>query len=127
MPTLTNLQKTVKQKNIKYIDIKFSDLIGDWHHITIPVESLNQNLFKYGVGVDGSSLPGFTKIEKGDMIVLPDAETVFIDPFFETPTLSFICDVMSVEDDIEPYSRNPRRVFSSPAGFRAGGFLSVVV
>ena len=78
-------------------------------YITIPVESLNQNLFKYGVGVDGSSLPGFTKIEKGDMIVLPDAETVFIDPFFETPTLSFICDVMSVEDDIEPYSRNPRR------------------
>ncbi len=117
MPTLTDLQKIVKQKNIKYIDIKFSDLIGDWHHITIPVESLNQNLFKYGVGVDGSSLPGFTKIEKGDMIVLPDAEAVFVDPFFETPTLSFICDVMSVEENIEPYSRNPRRVIKYAARY----------
>lgn len=110
MPTLTDLKKISKQNNIKYVDIKFSDLIGDWHHITIPVESLNQDLFKYGVGVDGSSLPGFTKIEKGDMIALPDPNTAFIDPFFDTPTLSFICDIMSVEDNIAPYSRNPRRV-----------------
>jgi len=110
MPTLTDLKKISKQNNIEYVDIKFSDLIGDWHHITIPVESLNQDLFKYGVGVDGSSLPGFTKIEKGDMIALPDPNTVFIDPFFDTPTLSFICDIMAVDDNIEPYSRNPRRV-----------------
>jgi len=110
MPISEKLKKLVKQKKIEYIDLKFSDLIGGLHHITIPVTSLTDELFKYGVGVDGSSLPGFTKIEKGDMIVLPDPEAVFVDPFFETPTLSFICDIMEIAEKVMPYSRNPRRV-----------------
>ncbi|UCD95367.1 MAG: type I glutamate--ammonia ligase [Candidatus Zixiibacteriota bacterium] len=110
MPSLANLQKTIKQKKIEYIDLKFCDLIGEWHHITIPAYSVNQDLFKNGVGVDGSSLPGFAKIERGDMIILPDADKLFLDPFFEKPTLSFICDIMSVNKEIEQYSRNPRWV-----------------
>ncbi len=110
MPISEKLKKLVKQKKIEYIDLKFSDLIGCWHHITIPVTSLKDELFKYGVGVDGSSLPGFTKIEKGDMIVLPDPKTVFIDPFFDSPTLSFICDIMEIDEKVQQYSRNPRRV-----------------
>ena len=110
MPPLANLNKLVQKEKIEYIDLKFCDLIGGWHHMTIPVSSLNQELFTNGVGVDGSSLPGFTKIEKGDMIVIPDTTTVFVDPFFEIPTLSFICDIMAIDKEIEPYSRNPRRV-----------------
>jgi len=110
MPTLATLRKMIKQQKIEYIDLKFCDLIGDWHHITIPAYSLKPELFKTGVGCDGSSLPGFTKIERGDMIALPDPNAIFIDPFYDTPTLSFICDIMSVEKDIAPYSRNPRRV-----------------
>lgn len=110
MPTLTGLQKTVRDKKIRYVDLKFGDLIGDWHHITIPGENLNKELLKNGVGVDGSSLPGFTEIEKGDMTIIPDLQTAFVDPFFEIPTLSFICDIMSVDKEIAPYSRNPRRV-----------------
>ena len=110
MPPLANLNKLVQKEKIEYIDLKFCDLIGGWHHMTIPVSSLNQELFTNGVGVDGSSLPGFTKIEKGDMIVIPDTATAFVDPFFEIPTLSFICDIMAIDKEIEPYSRNPRRV-----------------
>jgi len=110
MASLAALQKLAKDKKIEYIDLKFSDLVGAWHHITIPIESLNADLFKDGVGVDGSSLPGFTKIEKGDMIALPDPNAHFIDPFFDIPTLSFICDIMSIDKEMEPYSRNPRRV-----------------
>ena len=110
MPALDKLKRMIKEKHIEYIDLKFCDLIGALHHITIPASSLNQQLFKYGVGVDGSSLAGFAKIENGDMIALPDPETVFIDPFFEKPTISFICDIMSVGKDVEEYSRNPRRI-----------------
>jgi len=110
MAMLDKLARIIKDNSIEYIDLKFSDLIGDWHHITIPASSLAPDLFKVGVGVDGSSLPGFTRIERGDMLVIPDPETSFIDPFFETPTLSFICDIMAVEKELEPYSRNPRRV-----------------
>ncbi len=110
MVALEKLIKLAKDKNIEYIDIKFSDLLGEWHHITQPVSSLKKDLFDIGVGVDGSSLPGFARIERGDMLVVPDPETVFIDPFFDKPTISFICDFMAVDGGITPFSRNPRRV-----------------
>jgi glutamine synthetase len=108
--TLEKLKKLAKDNKIEFIDIKFVDLPGLWHHITVPVSSLTADFFKSGVGVDGSSLPGYSKIEKGDMIALPVPETVFIDPFFERPTMSFICDIMDSQDTVVPYSRNPRRV-----------------
>jgi len=110
MPALEKLTKMVRDRHVEYIDLKFTDLLGAMHHITVPASALDQELFKNGVGIDGSSMPGFTKIEKGDMIILPVPETVFIDPFFETPTMSFLCDVMAVEKDVVEYSRNPRRL-----------------
>lgn len=108
-----NLERLVamaKENNVEYVDLKLSDLLGAWHHITVPVSSLNEDLFRYGVGVDGSSMPGFSKIEHGDMILLPDASTAFMDAFFERPTLSMIGNIMEVGDSVETYSRDPRRV-----------------
>lgn len=107
---LEKLQKMAKDARAEFIDIKFSDLIGIWHHITLPISSLTDSLFKTGVGIDGSSLPGYSSIERGDMIALPDPTTAFIDPFFDRPTLSFICDIMDAGEKVTPYSRNPRRV-----------------
>ena len=107
---LNKLTELATEKRVEYIDLKFSDLQGSWHHLTIPVSALTEDLFKNGVGVDGSSLPGFSSIERGDMILLPDPETAFIDPFFEQTTLSFIGNFMLSEDNIVPYSRERRRV-----------------
>jgi len=107
---LADLSKIAQANAAEFIDLKFSDLLGTWHHITLPIESLNEELFTTGVGVDGSSMPGFSRIESGDMIMLPDPTTVFMDPFFERPTISFIGDIMESADTILPYSRNPRRV-----------------
>ncbi|MEA2030557.1 MAG: type I glutamate--ammonia ligase [candidate division Zixibacteria bacterium] len=107
---LTELVKLAKENNIKFIDLKFCDLQGTWHHITLPLSSLKQELFRTGVGVDGSSLPGFASIENGDMILLPDPNSVFIDPFFEHPTMSFLGNFMESSDKIVPYSRDPRRI-----------------
>ena len=108
-----NLDKLVamaKEKNIEFVDLKLSDLVVAGHHITVPVSSLNEELFKHGVGVDGSAMPGFSKIEQGDMILLPDPSTAFVDAFFERPTLSMIGNIMEVGDNVESYSRDPRRV-----------------
>ncbi len=107
---LTQLKKLAKDHKIEFIDLKISDLPGLWHHITMPVSSLNKDLFTTGVGVDGSSLPGFSSIERGDMIMIPNADTAFVDPFHHRPTLSMICNIMDVGDKVLPYSRNPRRV-----------------
>jgi hypothetical protein len=107
---IDKLLKLAKDNDAQFIDLKLCNLLGSWHHITLPISSLDHKLFKTGVGVDGSSLPGFSSIERGDMILLPDAGTAFIDPFYEQPTLSLICDIMDATDKIQPYSRNPRRV-----------------
>ena len=108
--SLDNLTKLVQQHRVEFVDLKFSDLQGAWHHLTIPVSALKEELFQTGVGIDGSSLPGFSSIERGDMILLPDPSTAFVDPFFESPTLSMIGDIMLSEDTIVSYSRDPRRV-----------------
>ncbi len=107
---MQKLLKLSKETNAEYLDLKFCDLPGQWHHITLPIKSLTPNLFSKGVGIDGSSMPGFSSIERGDMIMLPDPQTPFIDPFFERPTLSLLGDIMEVGNTIGPYSRNPRRV-----------------
>ncbi len=115
--SLEKAQKFARENNAEYIDIKFSDLPGKWHHITLPVSSLEQSLIDHGVGVDGSSLTGFAKIERGDMIAVPDLETIFLDPFFEKPTISCICDILEVDIDILPFSRNPRRVAAAAEAY----------
>ncbi len=107
---LDSLRAMAKENGVRYVDLKFADLAGAWHHLTIPLSSLNEKLFETGVGVDGSSLAGFSSIERGDMIMVPDPSTAIIDPFYEFPTLSMIGDIMDVAEHITPYSRNPRRV-----------------
>jgi glutamine synthetase len=103
----------VRENSIEFVDLKFCDLVGGWHHLTVPVSSLGEQMFETGVGMDGSSLPGFSSIERGDMILLPDPSTTFIDRFFERPTLSMIGDIMTAEDEVVRYSRDPRRVAAS--------------
>lgn len=80
--TLEQIRKLAKDFGAEFIDIKFTDLPGGWHHITLPIDALDKDLFRNGVGIDGSSMRGFTKIERGDMILLPDPATAFLEPFF---------------------------------------------
>ena len=61
---LDRLRAMAKENQVELIDLKFSDLLGSWHHITIPVSALKADLFSNGVGVDGSSLPGWAAIER---------------------------------------------------------------
>ncbi|KAF0094134.1 MAG: glutamine synthetase [Puniceicoccaceae bacterium 5H] len=98
------------QKNdVQFVDLKFSDLHGRWHHLTMPSHELNEDLFADGHGFDGSSIRGWAGIEASDMLIMPDADSAFIDPFVAAPTMSLTCDV---EDPVtrEPYSRSPRGV-----------------
>lgn len=105
-----SLAKMAKDNRAEFLDLKFCDLPGSWHHLTMPISALTNDLFVNGVGIDGSSLPGFARIEHGDMILNPDASTAFMDPFFDRPTLSLIGDIMESAARVLPYSRNPRRV-----------------
>lgn len=100
---------------VRFVDVKFADLFGLWQHITRPIHELNdwtdvnRSPWANGYGFDGSSIRGFQKIEESDMLLVPDPETVFIDPFIQSPTLSVIA---NVEDPVtrERYSRDARYV-----------------
>ncbi|MDX2109623.1 MAG: type I glutamate--ammonia ligase [Verrucomicrobiota bacterium] len=98
-----------RDKEIKIIDLKFTDLLGTWQHFAIPTNELTEAVFEDGLGFDGSSIRGWKSIEASDMLVIPDPKTAFIDPFTRYPTLSITCDV---EEPLtrEPYGRDPRGV-----------------
>ncbi len=93
----------------RMVDLKFMDFPGMWQHFTIPMSSLDDDIFEEGVGFDGSSIRGWQAIHASDMVVLPDPETAVMDPFTQVPTLSLICNIL---DPItrEQYTRDPRSV-----------------
>jgi glutamine synthetase len=101
--------KAYVQKNaFQMIDLKFSDLWGRWHHVSIPARQFNEQLMRDGVGFDGSAV-GLRSVKAGDMVLLPDLATAFRDPFWEAPTLSFICSAYEA-DTKKPFSRDPRNI-----------------
>jgi len=98
----------VEKNEFKMIDFKFSDLHGRWHHITVPAGQFNENLMRDGVGFDGSSV-GLRSVKAGDMVLLPDLTTAFRDPFWDVPTLSFICSAYEADTKL-PFPRDPRNI-----------------
>jgi glutamine synthetase len=102
------LKELVKSEGAGAIDLKFPDLIGRWHHLTVSVAVNNPRLFEIGVGIDGSSL-GYSSVKSGDLSIIPDLSTAFIDPFFTERTLSFLCDIYDCKI-AEPCPLDPRSV-----------------
>jgi glutamine synthetase len=99
----------IKDDGIKFLDLKFVDLFGTLQHLTLPAEVVDEEGFQRGWGFDGSSVRGFQKISESDMLLMPDPNSVFLDPFFDDPALSVFCDIT---DPVKktPYSRDPRGI-----------------
>jgi glutamine synthetase len=104
-----SLQKLIEDKNITYIDFRFTDPLGTWHHFSHHIGTFEMDVFEEGVGFDGSSIRCFQNIEASDMILIPDASTAFIDPFFADPTLVLICDILNPITG-QKYDKDPRYV-----------------
>ncbi len=107
--TIKNAMNYIRSEQVAMIDLKFISLYGAWHHLTVPASAMNEETFTRGVGFDGSSVPGYGRLESGDMVIIPVPETGFIDPFWDLKTLSFICDIAEA-DTREPFIRDPRHI-----------------
>ncbi len=107
--TLKQIFAMAKKNKVEFVAVKFVDLLGKWHQITVPSHELKPELFERGrgIGFDGSSVAGFTQVKAGDMIVIPAPDTGFMDPFAKLPTLSFLGEVIDVATG-EKFDRNPR-------------------
>ncbi len=99
-----------EQKKIQMIDFKFVDVPGMWQHFTVPLHELTPEVFAKGIGFDGSSIRGFKSIEESDMLLIPDPDTAFMDPFDTVPTLSLTCRVVETGGTEEPFEFDPRTI-----------------
>ncbi len=108
-----------REHDVKAVDLRFTDLLGQWQHTTVPVSQLRETAFDDGFGFDGSSLRGWQAINESDLLLVPQPETAFIDPFPALPTLVLIC---SVQDPItrEEYARDPRNIARRAMNYLAG-------
>jgi glutamine synthetase len=101
--------KYIADHDMAMVDLKVVGIAGQWLHVTIPAKSFAQKHFEEGVGYDGSSGSGFTTVESGDVAAMPEPATGFLDPFWEKPTLSFICGTVSA-DRKAPLANDPRTI-----------------
>jgi len=98
-----------KDGGAKMVDLKFTDLLGTWQHLTVPMHQMTEDIFEEGLGFDGSSIRGWRSINNSDMVIKPDPTTARMDPFTQVPTVSLICDVI-LPDTGAPYDRDPRQI-----------------
>ncbi len=106
--TLEEARDYVEQNDVQMIDLKFTDLWGRWHHLTIPQSQFTPTLMEAGVGFDGSAV-GLKSVKAGDMVLVPDLSTGFADPFWDAPTLSFICTTLEA-DTKAVFPNDPRNI-----------------
>lgn len=105
--SVDNVLKLVADNDVKFLDLRFTDTRGKEQHITIPANQCDEELFEGGKPFDGSSIAGWKGINESDMILLPDATTSRIDPFFDDTTLVLTCDIIEPATG-EGYGRCPR-------------------
>jgi glutamine synthetase len=98
-----------KEKGVRVVDFRFMDFPGVWQHFSVPLSELEESSFDDGFGFDGSSIRGWQPINASDMLVVPDATTAKVDPFYKDPTLVLIGNIV---DPItrEAYTRDPRNI-----------------
>ncbi|HEX9809598.1 MAG TPA: type I glutamate--ammonia ligase [Alphaproteobacteria bacterium] len=97
----------IKEKDVKYVDFRFTDPRGKWQHTAQPANTVNEDTFVEGVMFDGSSIAGWKAINESDMALMPDAATAVLDPFAAQSQLILFCDVHEPLTGL-PYSRDPR-------------------
>ena len=109
MATAKDVLAMAKDAGVEIVDLRFCDLPGLMQHFSVPVAELTETIFEEGIGFDGSSIRGFQEIQESDMLLVPDADTAYLDPFTKHATLNINC---FVRDPVtgEMYSRDPRYI-----------------
>ncbi len=108
----------IQEKNVKFVDFRFTDTQGKEQHVSVPAHTIDAELFTEGKMFDGSSIAGWKGINESDMILMPDADSIVLDPFCEETTMNIRCDIIE-PSTMSGYSRDPRSI-----GKRAEAYLA---
>ena len=109
MANADTVLKRIKDEEVKFVDLRFTDPRGKWQHVTFDLSLIDKDLFETGTMFDGSSIAGWKAINESDMTLLPDPASAVIDPFFAQKTLVLFCDVLEPTTH-QPYGRCPRSI-----------------
>lgn len=109
MANPADVLKLIKDKDVKFVDLRFTDTKGKMQHVTAEASCVDEGVFADGYAFDGSSIAGWKGIEASDMLLSLDASTAHLDPFFAQTTLSIFCDVIEPSTG-ELYERDPRGI-----------------
>jgi glutamine synthetase len=109
MTTPKDVLQLIKDKEVKYVDFRFCDTRGKEQHVTVPASTIDDDLFEDGKMFDGSSIAGWKGINESDMILMPEASSAVLDPFFDDTTLVLRCDIVEPAT-MQGYERDPRSI-----------------
>src|ERR1700678_259919 len=109
MATPECILKTIKDKEVKVVDLRFTDPRGKWQHVTFDLSLVDEDFLTNGTMFDGSSIAGWKAINESDMVLVPDNDSAVIDPFFAQTTLVLFCDVVEPTTG-QRYARCPRSI-----------------
>jgi len=107
--SVAKVTKMLKDNEVKYVDLRFTDTIGKEQHVTMPTSQAGASLFKDGKMFDGSSIAGWKGINESDMVLMPDTTTAVMDLFSDEPTLIIRCDILE-PTTMQGYERDPRSI-----------------
>ena len=107
--TLSDVRALADKHRIEFIDLKMLDLTGRLHHISFPMDRLDEGVCRNGIGFDGSSY-GFLKVENSDMVLIPDLSTAALDPFRTRPTLTMFAEAHLTDENRTAFSQDSRVV-----------------
>ena len=107
MSNSDTMLKTIADEDVEYVDIRFTDPRGKLQHVTVMADQVDEDFLEEGFMFDGSSIAGWKSIDKSDMKLMPDASSIYMDPFYAEKTLCVHCDVLE-PDTNEHYERDSR-------------------
>ncbi len=106
---LAEFNKYCEENEVEFVDFRFTDIKGAWHHISYRASAVGNDMLEAGVPFDGSSIEAWQPINESDMLLKPDIETAFMDPFTADSTVIVICDVYDIYKN-EAYAKCPRSI-----------------
>ena len=109
MSDISKVMDMIKEHDVEYVDLRFTDPRGKWQHTAQHVSTVNEDFFTDGIMFDGSSIAGWKAIHESDMTLMPDPASAVMDPFTAQPQLIVFCDILEPSTG-EPYGRDPRSV-----------------
>ncbi|HRY08039.1 MAG TPA: type I glutamate--ammonia ligase [Hyphomicrobiaceae bacterium] len=118
MKTASDVVTMLKEKDVKFVDLRFTDTKGKMQHVTADVSCVDESIFTDGYAFDGSSIAGWKTIEASDMLLMPDPASAHIDPFFAQTTMALFCDVLEPSTG-EMYERDPRSIAKKAEAYMA--------